>query len=630
MKKLFYPVVLCLGMCTGFAQASEVKSYPDKQRQNSAEVLVDEDFSLFTAGTEDNPDSKELSDYYYSEMDSYLKAPGWTGAGIFQAGGVCAVKVTEDPYYGMTFDGYLNTPGGDYSGVLEYTFRVKVIGDKEATMQVIVTDGISKYAEKLEKIGNQWTNLSGELKAEPSGICYIQFSLSEEGAEFLIDDIRVVRTKAILAVVEPEQPTDVGRNSFTAHWKEHSQADSYLLSVYSKRTVSPAGGTMDGQSSETVLDYVLENYSVNENFYEVSGLDENTDYFYSVIAKKGDLLSDVSREVAVIGLIPTVSEAPTEIMKNSFVANWQRTPKADGYIISNYQTYESDADEAYVLLKEDFSLVDVDATPENPEEFPSKTTVSLDPYTAAAGWLFSGALRLANGMVGGYGWQATVQTPVLTLNNGGGEYEVSLRAWCEKGKDLIVQADEEVKTVTFDETGFKLLNFTMKNGQEKDHLRFATTAGNIYFIDELEIKQNLKKGDKVTSLNCNLLVEKGDETSCKVADLDCEKYTYYYIVGAYRHINGNVIYSEDSAPQNVLYDPTYLNKTVERGEGVWVENNTIRIVCDRYADLNVYNASGMLVAARRHVTGSIGINDLASGVYIVRIDRKCYKVVVGL
>lgn len=60
--------------------------------------------------------------------------------------------------------------------------------------------------------------------------------------------------------------------------------------------------------------------------------------------------------------------------------------------------YTAREDEEYVVLEEDFSKVTTLATPENPDEFESSSLVILDEYTLLPNWLFSGGLRLANGM----------------------------------------------------------------------------------------------------------------------------------------------------------------------------------------------------------------------------------------
>lgn len=137
--------------------------------------------------------------------------------------------------------------------------------------------------------------------------------------------------------------------------------------------------------------------------------------------------------------------------------------------MNNYSVYTAREDEEYVVLEEDFSKVTTSATPENPDEFESSSLVILDDYTLLPNWLFSGGLRLANGMLGGYGWQATLQTPELVLNNDT-VFEVTVTAWAKVSSgwtDLYIYSENDTKTLTFEKSESKTLTVEMKNGIEK-------------------------------------------------------------------------------------------------------------------------------------------------------------------
>ena len=88
---------------------------------NAQTVLINEDFSGLTAGTEDNPDATMLVDDMgdfinpsaLKPYDSGLSYKKWGGIGLYSAGGCIAIK-----------DGwFLNTPAGDMSGDVTITFR---------------------------------------------------------------------------------------------------------------------------------------------------------------------------------------------------------------------------------------------------------------------------------------------------------------------------------------------------------------------------------------------------------------------------------------------------------------------------------------------------------------------------
>ena len=89
-------------------------------------VLINEDFSKFVEGAETAPTEQDLADESTGAIDAqYTQQAGWSGMGIFQAGGICAIA----PVYNYYFyeGGYLNTPKGDYSGVITYSFRARLL-----------------------------------------------------------------------------------------------------------------------------------------------------------------------------------------------------------------------------------------------------------------------------------------------------------------------------------------------------------------------------------------------------------------------------------------------------------------------------------------------------------------------
>ena len=88
-------------------------------------VLINEDFSKFVEGAETAPTEQDLADESTGAIDAqYTQQAGWSGMGIFQAGGICAIA----PVYNYYFyeGGYLNSPKGDYSGVITYSFRARL------------------------------------------------------------------------------------------------------------------------------------------------------------------------------------------------------------------------------------------------------------------------------------------------------------------------------------------------------------------------------------------------------------------------------------------------------------------------------------------------------------------------
>lgn len=76
-------------------EALTAKPHSPSLREIGSEiVLVSEDFAKFTAGSEDDPDGTELSDWNDGTIDAkYTQQPGWRGGFVYQAGDVYAYTV---------------------------------------------------------------------------------------------------------------------------------------------------------------------------------------------------------------------------------------------------------------------------------------------------------------------------------------------------------------------------------------------------------------------------------------------------------------------------------------------------------------------------------------------------------
>lgn len=213
--------------------ATELRANADKEET----VLLDEDFSLFTAGTEDEPDNKNVSDNFTGEIPSYYtKAPGWQGAAIRQAGGVCAMVLgnfsTSDGGV-ETLPGYLITPKGNYAGDLTVTFRARLLGNETESDKMTVA---LIHSEKgtLENsqlvIGKTWEEYSVTFSKGEFRSCALEFSMYS--AAVLLDDIKVVSKQTSIIPPVPAGATDFNADGFTANWYPTKEAESYLLSLY--------------------------------------------------------------------------------------------------------------------------------------------------------------------------------------------------------------------------------------------------------------------------------------------------------------------------------------------------------------------------------------------------------------
>lgn len=212
------------------------------------QVLLEEDFSKFTAGSEATPDATDVADATTGYIaDELTNTPGWSGDGVFQAGG-CAYIGIVDEGTDNEDTGFLNTStfdGSGNGGYIVVTFRARVAeeGATDAVEFVSIDEddinesdpmsGIVDY--KQVAITDQWAEYEVELK---SGAANASIQLYAYQSPIYIDDIKVTQAVKIdVPAPEALAATNVTPTSFTANWSAVEGATSYMLTVFSFKTI---------------------------------------------------------------------------------------------------------------------------------------------------------------------------------------------------------------------------------------------------------------------------------------------------------------------------------------------------------------------------------------------------------
>lgn len=213
------------------------------------QVLLEEDFSKFTAGSETTPDATDVTDATTGYIaDELTNAPGWSGDGVFQAGG-CAYIGIVDEGTDNEDTGFLNTStfdGSGNGGYIVVTFRARVAeeGATDAVEFVSIDEddinesdpmsGVVDYNQVA--ITDQWAEYEIELK---SGAANASIQLYAYQSPIYIDDIKVAQTVKIdVPAPEALAATNVTPTSFTANWSAVEGATSYMLTVFSFKTIT--------------------------------------------------------------------------------------------------------------------------------------------------------------------------------------------------------------------------------------------------------------------------------------------------------------------------------------------------------------------------------------------------------
>lgn len=215
---------------------------------NQWSLLIDEDFSLFTNGSEKAPDTTHyVVDLLGGNIPASLtQEPGWTGAGVHEAGGKAMLAG------GGINPGCINTPVGDYSGDLIVTFRARRTNEnftnveeiRNATIFVNTMVGTYNNPEiancdepqqtcRIFAMDKGWQEFNVSVKNYSSdNTGFIQIMTYDS---ILIDNI-TVRASCDSFIAEPTvlPETNVTDNSFTVNWEPVRVASMYRLGLAQK------------------------------------------------------------------------------------------------------------------------------------------------------------------------------------------------------------------------------------------------------------------------------------------------------------------------------------------------------------------------------------------------------------
>ncbi len=349
-------------------------------------------------------------------------------------------------------------------------------------------------------------------------------------------------------------------NRFKAYRLRAWYSEAYLFAVDDVKwtTTDPA-----------VMEFALDEKPVADTHYVVTGLEPESDYYYTVRSRniEEDLIGDLpSTSIDAWGVAAPDMLPATEVDgRGSYTANWEPAPKATSYSVQNYDVYTApSAVEGHVILHEDFSkLDDLSNTPEDPYYFTSSGLMALDDYTQRPGWYgyLAGAV---NGAIAGlgypeYGMSAQIQTPYLTLGNNGGKVHVKVVA-----RTTADNVGDYLRIYSFNNlTGFsgelttewQTIEGDIENCTMDDIVVFDTQYAGLFFISEVTVTQDLAEGDKIYE---QLSEDEITDTSYTFSDLEVqENHTYAYDVFSIYKRGDNSVWSDRSQRVEVdLNSPT--------------------------------------------------------------------------
>lgn len=303
--------------------------------------------------------------------------------------------------------------------------------------------------------------------------------------------------------------------------------------------------------------------------YTFTKLDASTEYYWTVQARRYTMNSKYTWHHA-FGLAAPVAKVPTNLdERGSYTANWGPSAKATRYIVNNYGVYKAEADEEdHVVMDEPFDLVDATVTsaddPSSPESVGNDYAPSdLNDFTHQVGWVGMGN-TMAQGYLGcaqAYTFMPYITSPALYLDNDTC-FKLGLKVHGSPVDILVVTVNGNKYAVMYDENGDIDGEFTIPESGKNVKLDFTSYQYMAFMLDEVSVKQNLKKGDNVFTFLGSKEVAAPD-TTCNFDGLSNYDYDLFaYDVVALEDLDNQTAQSESSGYVVFSLDPTAV-KNVE-------------------------------------------------------------------
>lgn len=245
----------------GVTQVSKIRKATSDENA-SYELLLEEDFSLMTAGSEDAPDPTHLPELYLStgntEMpDELFHTPGWFGSGIHQAGGMISLEIdtevvaTENDVWmgkaenvGDTIKfhdgGTILTPYMKMPGKVRISFKARAV-DAPINFTYYVYP-MSDYVMERLNPSDGWKEFTyyAEITTNDDYSFGINSRFYNNG-HLLVDDIRVERDLDFIAQVQNPVANNFTTNGFSLSWDKVHNAKSYLVTLEGERPSGESG-----------------------------------------------------------------------------------------------------------------------------------------------------------------------------------------------------------------------------------------------------------------------------------------------------------------------------------------------------------------------------------------------------
>lgn len=583
-------------------------------------TVLNEDFSKWTAGSEGNYDTEDVS-LNPSKLSSLMNYPGdWSGLYTYQAGGM--MYLGSDLVNGP---GYLKSPAIDLRGK-QGLYRIKLrarTDNPNNTQQMLQIFSFNEASTSIisaeaKQFDSNWTDLEWTFAG---GAEQTSIMLYGNSGDIYVDDFTVESVTYPLNSPAITSVTLADVDKVKVEWTAVDGATSYYVYVLD----SEDNSLLDEQTvtdTETFLNFIPK----GDNYYHIY-----------VIAKDGENESYPTAwwgQLEPESIATPVALPATNISDNGFTANWEKATNASQYILAVTQEHVATSDnETFTIFDDDFSSLN-DADMNNPAIVAQLGY--CDKYFKRGGWYgdliagFSGMIALTN-IYADAGLPGSLTSPKMNL--GVGDEKVNISGFTASMVDDAVLSialvknnqvvDEETVNVS---TSGGTFDVELSGGSDDSQIYMsiadASPDGDFIFLDNMKITCTMNKGE-IIKLPYTTYYVPYTETSHNVEmPFTGEDKAYYNVQG----------YFSDEMKSDVSNDITVsrttgiaeLSDAAEKASVTLTEGG-VAISNPKAAKIYIYSINGGMVA--KDLTGTTHTTvALPAGSYIVRVGNDIFKI----
>ena len=613
-----------------FMNATNDRRLTPMKAEGTDIVVLSEDFSRFTSGSEDAPDMSTVITNNGNVIPDYTNTGGWYGTDIYQAGGCCFLATG---YQSSIMTPFIDLSADNGNFNVEFSCRAQ---SGQAIVNIYSQTMYGYPERRFASCNETWQTITIPFRELGGRESTIQIYAD---VPIFIDNIRITQ-KDNPEISRPAvmDATNVTDTEFTANWIAVNKATSYLLDVF--------------YFSDNQPQYVLQDYNILDTKLTVKGLQPGRIYYYSVQATDGVHTSAESNIVAAINPVtdmePPVATEATEVSKDGFRANWTSVENATQYELCVRSEYTIPQSGTFVLADEHFDDINV-GTIENPIYI--HNDYRFDQYTEYPDWIGLYCF-LADGMIGLSSYyqtpeynMSTIMTPYYKVSTANpGKIKINLSAMavdCSPGTRLqVILYDVDPVTeyitansVQYVEINEEMTSYELELGESNYYtiyISFMEPEGeqgvfDMVFVDDIKITQEMEAGTVLTR-TYNHYITYNNGIYVETPDSPQEENFSYSVVS----INNGVLFYYYSDWSNTIYVDTNTgigNAVTADGTTITATAGQINISTAEACTVSVFDMSGRTVRQLGTVEGSTSF-PIEPGAYIVKCGETVRKVLV--